>query len=389
MSRRPAVLPVVLALLLQPATAPAAGAAGGVAPAVTAAERTADLLERDDTGAVPTYPPDFTAPTPEEVRAHKELDATARALDAHLESAPRDARGLVARARLMRHQAILAAYEALGRGETDVVGDAPILETLDRALALDSTRSEAWYFKGLTLATSIGFAPAAGLARFEPALPFARRAHAARPDDPRRIALLERCLLGVGEDLEAERVRDPAAGEGGQPSPVARIVERRETVPAPPGLRSEPGLREHLGLLVQKKPGDRTFASAYARARRFQGVAVPVDSILAFYSARWPGLQWTDQRLEPEPRMMHPTTRFAQATLLWVEGSRWVPAGADVIDPHERDDTLLLIVEETDLGRMRDALPPEALAALPDSVRAAALPATTNVTLFDRVGMGR
>lgn len=379
-----------LAIVLGIVAACGATAKETVAPAVLAAERAAALLERDDEGALPVYPPAFTPPSPAAQAASRGLSDVARALDAHLARSPRDARALVVRGRLLRVQVLFSEFGATGV-ERPAPGSDPrvaILALYDRAIAADSSRSDAFYGKALTLITPfslINIGVKMEPPRFAEALPLARAAHRAAPDDPRRISLLEHCLLALGEDLEAERVRDPAAGADGSPSQVARILERRAQVPPPPGMRPTPSLREHLGNLVQRKPGDRTAAAAWARARRFQAESVPVDTLLAFYRARWPGLTWHEQRMAPEPQMMMYTTRFATASLQWKAGTGWVASGSDVLDPYQRTDVLVLTVEEQDFEQMRSLLPAEALAALPDSLRDRRLPSTTVMTLLDRV----
>ena len=367
-----------------------AAAKEAVAPAVLAAERTAALLEREDDGALPTYPPTYTPPTPAFQAAYRGLPDVARALDAHLARSPRDARALVVRGRLLRVQVLGSAFAATGveRPAPDNDPRVEILSLFDRAIAVDSSLSDALYGKALTLITPFSLVNAGVKPeppRFAEALPLARASHRAAPQDPRRIAILEHCLLALGEDLEAERVRDPSAGADGSPSQVARIIERRSHVPPPPGMRPSPQLRPTLGYLVQRKPKDRTTAAAWARVRKFQSESVPVDTLLAFYRAQWPGLTWHEQHMVPEPEMWMYTTRFATAVLRWEAGTGWIPAGPDIVDPYARTDVLVLTIEENDFEQMRRLLPAEALAAVPDSLRNRPLPSTTVVTLLDRV----
>ena len=222
--------------------------------------------------------------------------------------------------------------------------------------------------------------------QFDEALLFARLAHKAAPEDAHRVNLLEHCLLATGEDLEAERVRDPLVGTPSRPSQVARILERGLRVPAPPGAQPAPRMREAMGFLVKPRPQDRTPAAGYARVRIYQTVSTPVASILAFYRTTWPGLDWHEQSMEPDPKMMSLWTGFAMTALRWEEGRGWTPMPIDeTSSPYERTDALLLIVEEIDFEQVMRAMPEEQRAAMPDSVKNQPAPRIVTVKILDRL----
>ena len=351
-----------------------------VAPPLMAAESTVTILERED-DPLPDEIREFVPPAEGYHRALERLPDVAADLDRYLSRNGSDGRALLARARLLRQQYRLVHWNKTGVEEPpdDVDPRDEIFALLDRALAADSALVDAYYAKALNLVVA---PDPLTLPRFQEALPNARRAHRADPADTLRIQLLERCLLGVGEDLEAERLRDPGASAGGKESPVALVLQRRSMVPEPPGAVPFPAGREDLGLMVKKRPQDPTLASRYARFRIYQTDSVSMDSLMSFYRARWPGISWHDERSGKKEGLevyVNPVTRFALAVLRWDEGGGWIPAPL-AGNPFETRDVLVLTIEEVDLEELRAEFD------LPDSLSDQRLPSSRKITIRDRLG---
>jgi hypothetical protein len=222
-----------------------------VAPVTLAAESTATWLDRDGVPDPPGEPgPGYKfEPPPEEFHlAMRDLPEVARRLDAHLSREPGDARALLARGRLLAQQYRWLEFQSTGveLPAADIDPRDEVVAVFDRVLGLDSTRTEAHFWKAFTLVTPVmltkNYNFGRTIPRYEDALPAARLAYRHAPKESRRKDLLEQCLLETGNYLEAEAVRDPAAPRVSGLTPVGRLLRRWKSVPVPSGSRLVPGL---------------------------------------------------------------------------------------------------------------------------------------------------
>jgi hypothetical protein len=369
---------------------PAAGCSQErVDPVVLTAESTATWLDGDgilDSADVPGPGYKFKPPPEEFHLALRDLPDVARRLDAHLSRTPRDARALLVRGRLLAQQ-----YQALEFHSTGVEVPAAdvdprdeVVAVFDRVLALDSTRTEAHFWKAFTLVTPVmltkNYNFARSVPRHEDALPAARLAYRNSPKEPRRRDLLEQCLLETGNYLEAEAVRDPAAPRVSGLTPVGRLLRRWESVPVPPGSHLVPGLKMFVPP-ARRHPTDPTPAFRHARVRAYQSM-MPVDSVIAFYAQAWPGLSWHDTTESNEVVIyFHNSTRVASAVLQWRDHDGWVVPARPLPDPFKRNDVLFVFIQEMDFAKLG--------AVLPDSLRDRPMPRYATITLVDELEASR
>ncbi len=221
-------------------------------------------------------------------------------LEAHCARHPRDARALVALARLRSSQ---IQYETVGAAtgapaiHADQMGLDPVLPLLDSALVLAPRFAPAWFWKARLIGQASFYHRdhrVETLAMIQPdndrALPPAARAVELAPDQPIYRELYESLLKATGRTDEAYRTHplvDRPWRAANRSGTLAGLEEQFDLIPLPAGAV----LLGSSDLLGSAKADSGTADRRVIRTRRY---AVPnsAGELEQHFATAWPGFAW-------------------------------------------------------------------------------------------------
>jgi hypothetical protein len=253
-----------------------------------------------------------------------QLDHAAAQLGRHLDANRDDVRGLILSARLGRLREVLqptvwSAGDPVPTLAAFASRYAPQHAALDRALTLEPDNAQAHYWKGRLY--GLGFSwqqtlygltepPDSEIPRFQAygdsAVRFGRRATELAPSrEDYRDALATYLVLSWQDDEAMTLLRDAAGGR----HPLYLLLSDWKSLPVPHGAALRRGESRALGQMVGPSLGVQDHPALRVRV---YVVAQPMDSVGAYYRARWPSFRFHELESEESDSTVRSYAQFVR-----------------------------------------------------------------------------
>ena len=307
-----------------------------------------ERLEAAEAGAVRLdLPPEQLTP---------QLDHAATQLGRHLDANPDDVRALILSARLgrlrdVRQPTVWSAGDPPPSLATFARGYAPHHAALDRALALQPDNAEAHYWKGRLY--GLGFTwqqtlygmnepPDSEVLRFQAygdsAVRFGRRAADLAPTrDDYRDALAIYLVLSWEDNAAITLLQHVAGGR----HPLYLLLSDWRALPLPAGAVLRRADSRAFGQMAGASLGVQDYAFLRVRVHV---VALPKDSVEAFYRARWPGFRFHELENEDSD---NPGLRSYAQFVRWRDGRAVVARNTGEIPDQPTEGIAVGLIEIT------------------------------------------